>query len=166
MVDKSSGPRPIVVEHVLTRCCIWLGNRLTDSMLSSHPTLERRWSVRVAKAKARGTPRASARPLWLTFRTPILWGLTEQFAAADTGYIHSRAITIDHTKVPNTDQSNFPVLISGTNSYLATTSNGGYVTNANGYDMSSLPTRRAMCWPMARTATPGMRKAKSSLQTV
>src|SRR5262249_37663693 len=33
------------------------------------------------------------------------------------------------------DQSNFPVLISGTYSYLATTGNGGNVTNANGYDI-------------------------------
>jgi len=44
-------------------------------------------------------------------------------------------ITIDHTKVPNTDQANFPVLISGTYSYLRTVGNGGSVTNANGYDI-------------------------------
>jgi YD repeat-containing protein len=52
-----------------------------------------------------------------------------------SGYGKRRSITIDHTKVPNTDQSNFPVLISGTYSYLATTSNGGNVTNSNGYDI-------------------------------
>jgi RHS repeat-associated protein len=51
------------------------------------------------------------------------------------GYAFRRAITIDHTKVSNTDQTNFPVLISGTYSYLATVSNGGNVTNANGYDI-------------------------------
>src|ERR1700730_636615 len=51
------------------------------------------------------------------------------------GYVRRRTITIDHTKVPNTDQTNFPVLISGTYSYLATTSNGGNVTSANGYDI-------------------------------
>jgi RHS repeat-associated protein len=51
------------------------------------------------------------------------------------GYLNRRTITIDHTKVPNTDQTNFPVLISGTYSYLATTSNGGNVQNANGYDV-------------------------------
>jgi hypothetical protein len=49
--------------------------------------------------------------------------------------LYRRSITIDHTKVPNTDQANFPVLISGTYSYLATTANGGNVTNANGYDI-------------------------------
>jgi len=46
-----------------------------------------------------------------------------------------RRITIDHTKVPNTDLNNFPVLISGTYSYLATTGNGGNVTSSNGYDI-------------------------------
>ena len=51
------------------------------------------------------------------------------------GYGYQRAITISHTNVPNTDQANFPVLISGTYSYLATTSNGGNVTNLNGYDI-------------------------------
>src|ERR1044072_8168524 len=51
------------------------------------------------------------------------------------GYTYRRTITIDHTKVPNTDQSNFPVLISGTYSYLATVANGGNVQNANGFDV-------------------------------
>jgi hypothetical protein len=51
------------------------------------------------------------------------------------GYAHRRVITIDHTKVPNTDQTNFPALISGTYSDLAITTNGGNVTNSNGYDI-------------------------------
>src|SRR6202023_984049 len=50
-------------------------------------------------------------------------------------YSNRRAITLDHTKVPNTDQSNFPVLISGTYSYLATVANGGKAQNVNGYDI-------------------------------
>ncbi|HYR77922.1 MAG TPA: DUF2341 domain-containing protein [Pyrinomonadaceae bacterium] len=54
---------------------------------------------------------------------------------APNGYAYQRSITIDHTKVPNTDQSNFPVLISGTYSYLATTAHGGNVQNTNGYDV-------------------------------
>jgi RHS repeat-associated protein len=52
-----------------------------------------------------------------------------------SGYAFRRAITIDHTKVPNTDQANFPVLVSGTFPFLATISNGGNVTNPNGYDI-------------------------------
>src|SRR5271157_5396925 len=50
-------------------------------------------------------------------------------------YAHRRSITIDHTKVPHTDQANFPVLISGAYPFLATTNNGGDVRNANGYDI-------------------------------
>src|ERR1019366_6832619 len=53
-------------------------------------------------------------------------------------YTNMRAITISHLKVPNTDQANFPVLISlPANTYadLKTTANGGSVTNANGYDI-------------------------------
>lgn len=50
------------------------------------------------------------------------------------GYTYRRTITIDNTKVPST-QSNFPVLVSGTYSYLATTGNGGKVENDNGYDI-------------------------------
>jgi YD repeat-containing protein len=56
-------------------------------------------------------------------------------AVAQSGYSYRRAVIIDHTKVPNTDQSNFPVLISGAYSYLATVANGGRVQNANGYDI-------------------------------
>ena len=55
--------------------------------------------------------------------------------AYGNGFTYSRSITIDHTKVPNTDQSNFPVLVSGTYTYLKTTGNGGLVTNASGYDV-------------------------------
>ena len=51
------------------------------------------------------------------------------------GYSYSGTITLAHTQVPNTDQVNFPVLISGTYPDLATTANGGKVTNANGYDI-------------------------------
>src|SRR5205807_9844274 len=50
-------------------------------------------------------------------------------------YSYRRAITIDHTKIPNTDQISFPLLVSGTYSYLATVANGGGVQSANGYDI-------------------------------
>jgi len=53
------------------------------------------------------------------------------------GAPYYRAITIDHTKVPNTDQTSFPVLFSGTYSpYLKTVANGGKVQNASGYDIT------------------------------
>jgi len=56
-------------------------------------------------------------------------------SSSDGSYTYHRIVTIDHTKVPNTDQSNFPVLISGTYPFLATTANGGNVQNSNGYDV-------------------------------
>ena len=46
-----------------------------------------------------------------------------------------RSITIDHTKVPNTDQTNFPVVVTGTYLYLRTLANGGNVTSASGFDI-------------------------------
>lgn len=53
--------------------------------------------------------------------------------AAKTSF--SRTITIDHTKVPNTDQLNFPILVSIADPTLKTIANGGHVQNTNGYDI-------------------------------
>lgn len=50
-------------------------------------------------------------------------------------YTYSRTVTINHLLVPNTNQADFPVLVSGTYSYLATVGNGGHVQNASGYDI-------------------------------
>jgi hypothetical protein len=47
----------------------------------------------------------------------------------------SRSITIDHTKVLNSDQTDFAVLVSGIYPSLATTANGGHLQNGNGYDI-------------------------------
>jgi hypothetical protein len=51
------------------------------------------------------------------------------------GYQYRRTIVFGHANVPNTDQTDFPVLISGVYSYLANVSNGGLVQNPNGYDI-------------------------------
>src|SRR5258708_19902189 len=56
-------------------------------------------------------------------------------ASAQATYNYRRPVVIDHNKVPRTDQANFPVLISGTYSYLATVANGGKVQNTNGWDI-------------------------------
>lgn len=55
---------------------------------------------------------------------------------APYAFTNNRAVTLDHSKVPNTDQVNFPILFSGTYAYLATVGNGGQVQNANGYDIA------------------------------
>lgn len=49
---------------------------------------------------------------------------------------YKRAITIDHNFVGTSDLTDFPVLISGTYSYLKKASIGGGVKNANGYDIT------------------------------
>ncbi len=54
---------------------------------------------------------------------------------AATTYSYSRAVTINHSLVPNSDQVDFPVLISGTFPDLANVSNGGKVRNPQGYDI-------------------------------
>lgn len=46
-----------------------------------------------------------------------------------------RSITIDHTKCGSSDSTNFPVLVSGTYTYLKTTGNGGDVQSSSGYDI-------------------------------
>ena len=51
------------------------------------------------------------------------------------GYSYSRTITIASSQVPNTNQTNFPVLFSPTRPLLMTVANGGHVANANGYDI-------------------------------
>jgi hypothetical protein len=53
---------------------------------------------------------------------------------AEASFSYYRTITIDHTDVPST-QTNFPVLISTTTADLATTGNGGDVTDAEGDDI-------------------------------
>jgi RHS repeat-associated protein len=54
---------------------------------------------------------------------------------ASTGYGYQRVIVIDHTKVANTDQINYPFLFNSNDPDLATVDNGGHVANPNGYDI-------------------------------
>jgi hypothetical protein len=59
----------------------------------------------------------------------------------DAGIVHLQwvqlpaRILIDHTKIPNTDQVNFPFLFSVTDPNLKAISSGGHITNSNGYDI-------------------------------
>lgn len=56
--------------------------------------------------------------------------------ASFNGYGYSIAYVINHTKVANTDQSDFPVVISTTIANFANVANGGLVQNVNGYDLA------------------------------
>lgn len=65
---------------------------------------------------------------------PTFYLLNSPTAFAN-GYTFRRSITLDHTKCGASNSTNFPVLISGTYTYLKTVANSGNVTNANGYDI-------------------------------
>ncbi len=52
------------------------------------------------------------------------------------GYGFCRTVTIDHTKVSSTNQTDFPVLVTGTLTYLKTVGNGGKVQSASGFDIT------------------------------
>ena len=51
------------------------------------------------------------------------------------GYSYSRKITIVSSEVPNTDQSNFPMLFSDTRPLFMSVANRVHAANANGYDI-------------------------------
>jgi RHS repeat-associated protein len=59
--------------------------------------------------------------------------ITLQYA---NGYSYRRAIVINHNNVPNTDQTNFPVLVNNTDSTLASVLNGGHVQSPSGSDLT------------------------------
>jgi hypothetical protein len=65
----------------------------------------------------------------------ILFSISGGLHGQIGGYSYQRAIVINHALVANTDQTNFPVLISGTFPDLATVANGGNVQNSRGYDI-------------------------------
>ncbi len=96
-------------------------------------------------------------PLCLAQRSLII-SMNIQTTGSRT-FSGARAITIDHTKAGASDSANFPVLISGVYSYLATVPNGGSVRSASGYDVeffsdSSLTTM--LSWEVeAYSATDG-----------
>lgn len=60
--------------------------------------------------------------LYLTFFTSSIF-------ACGNGFLFCSQLTIDHTKVPNTDQVNFTVLYSTTLARYKTVANGGHINN-------------------------------------
>jgi hypothetical protein len=52
-----------------------------------------------------------------------------------SGYQYRQALILDHRKVANSDQADFPVLITGTFPYLKSAGNSGEVQNFAGYDI-------------------------------
>jgi hypothetical protein len=56
-------------------------------------------------------------------------------ASKHGAYRYARGITVPAANVDTSDQTNFPVLVKGTYSYLATVANGGTVKDSSGYDI-------------------------------
>jgi hypothetical protein len=75
----------------------------------------------------------------LFFKSFVQYLIPRQAHAAwySTGgtWKYRKALHINHLKVPNTDQANFPVLVTLTDANLKTVTNGGHVQSANGYDI-------------------------------
>lgn len=65
----------------------------------------------------------------------IILSLYTSVDIADAAFGYYRAITVDHTKVPNTNQTDFPVGIIGTYVELKATGSGGRVIDAQGDDI-------------------------------
>jgi len=66
---------------------------------------------------------------------PASFSLTNYPVNTTNGYSYTRAITIEHTEVPNSDRRNFPMLFASTDALLKSGANGGHVTSASGYDI-------------------------------
>jgi hypothetical protein len=135
---------------------VWDGTQQSTAMGTGSPINNSQCTVNPAQSSATGSGNNLTVSLNLTFSSSWLGGKNNYLYMYDrggnqlgwvtvgtwtvgtsptSGYGNHRAITINHANVPNTDQSNFPVLISGTYSYLANTANGGKLRNANGYDI-------------------------------
>ena len=61
--------------------------------------------------------------------------VTKTYSVTVSDYTYSRSVTISHSHVPNTDQSNFPFLFNTTSPLFKTVANGGHVNNSHGYDI-------------------------------
>lgn len=79
---------------------------------------------------------ALAEHLRVWFGLAVLAMLTFScYAQPNISGAYQRSITISHSNVYESDQTDFPVLISGTYAFLANVQNGGNVQNPNGYDI-------------------------------
>lgn len=77
-------------------------------------------------------PSASVSPVRFFLGRQMIIGVPG--VGSGSGFGQYRTITVDHTKVPS-NRTNFPVLVNGVYSSLATVANGGKVTDAQGDDI-------------------------------
>jgi len=72
---------------------------------------------------------------WMSFCNNPPPGVTAAATCGLDTFGYSRTVTIDHTKTGTVNSTNFPILFSGTYSFLATVANGGLVQSASGWDI-------------------------------
>jgi len=101
------------------------GSISASGLYSALPTIATQQTVTVTATSQANTAQSASATL--TLSPP---------SCGSNGYSFERPIVIDHTKIPNTDQANFPVLVSGTYPFLATVANGGRLQNLYGYDVA------------------------------
>jgi RHS repeat-associated protein len=100
------------------------GTVSTSGLYTAPSTISSLQSVTVTATSQADTTQSASATISLTSAQCIL-----------SRYSYSRAIVIDHTRIPNTDQINFPFLFDTTDPTLANLANGGHVTNTSGYDI-------------------------------
>jgi hypothetical protein len=77
---------------------------------------------------------------------------------ASVGGLTTKTITIDHTKVGSSDSTNFPMLVSGTYSYLKTVANGGTITHTVAQPLYSLTVPADLKFATASGCSSGLLK--------
>jgi hypothetical protein len=150
-----------------TSASTWTGSAASIAPLIANSTsASRHWNGSLDEIRLSAAERSAD---WLTTsynnqNSPSTFytvGSAVAGSSCTTGY-QSQAVTIDHTKVPNTDRSNYQFLFTGTYGCLATTGNGGSVANVNGYDIGLFSD--ALCTTRLATETPLWNATTGSIQ--
>ena len=108
------------------------GTITSSGLFTAAPSVTTQFTMNVI-ATSQADPTQSASATITLSPTPI--SSTPSSSCGASGYSTQRIVVIDHTKVPNTDQTDFPFLFNTTDPDLATIANGGQVANSNGYDI-------------------------------
>jgi hypothetical protein len=123
-----------------TSASAWTGSAASiATLIANSISASRHWNGKIDEVRLSGIERSAG---WLltevnnqnspsTFYTV---GSAVGGSTCPVGY-NAQAVTIDHTKVLNTDRTNYKFVLAGTYGCLASTANGGSVQSSSGYDI-------------------------------